>query len=156
MAYTEEASKFDAQKNKLKSLCDEHDLIYSLNVMQYPITLTISKATKRYEQPGMFPEAQTEAESAIDPNAKIVWTFKDAALSMKVSGGTFTIGKELRTKIENIFLKLVNFWNQFFFRDALEKNMLKEDAYPEIPESDDTVQAETRDDSEDDEDFEEE
>ena len=32
MAYTEEASKFDAQKNKLKSLCEEHDLVYSLNV----------------------------------------------------------------------------------------------------------------------------
>ena len=57
---------------------------------------------------------------------------------MKVEGGTFTIGKELRMKIENIFLKLVNYWNQYYFRDTQEKNMLKKGKYPEIPEGDET------------------
>lgn len=135
MAYTEEGSKFNAQKEKLQSLCDEHDLVFNLNVEQYPIVLTISKATKKVEQPKLIDtENHDEAEPKIDPNAKIVWIFKDAALFMKVEGGTFTIGKALRTKIENIFLKIINFWTQYYFRSTLEEDMLKEDEYPEEPD----------------------
>ena len=132
MGFTEEQSKFDAQKNKLQGICEEHDLVYSLNVEQYPIVLTISKATKQYEQQSLIPEEKPE-KPAIDPDAKIVWIFKETKLFMKVEGGTFTIGKELRMKIENIFLKLVNYWNQYYFRDTQEKNMLKKGKYPEIP-----------------------
>ncbi len=55
---------------------------------------------------------------------------------MKVEGGTFTIGKELRTKIENILLKMVNYWQQFFFRSVIEKKGLKKNAFPEMPEAD--------------------
>ncbi|MBO5605483.1 MAG: hypothetical protein J5915_08870 [Acidaminococcaceae bacterium] len=137
MGFTEEQSKFDAQKNKLQGICEEHDLVYSLNVEQYPIVLTISKATKQYEQQSLIPEDKPE-KPAIDPDAKIVWIFKETKLFMKVEGGTFTIGKELRMKIENIFLKLVNYWNQYYFRDTQEKNMLKKGKYPEIPEGDET------------------
>jgi len=141
MAYTEEASKFDAQKNKLKSLCEEHDLVYSLNVKQYPIVLTISKATKQYQQQTLPLEEKAEVKPDIDPNAKIVWIFKATALAMKVEGGTFTIDKALRAKIEGIFLKIVNFWQQYFFRDALEKNMLKKGKFPEEPEGSEADQA---------------
>ena len=141
MAYTEEASKFDAQKNKLKSLCEEHDLVYSLNVKQYPIVLTISKATKQYQQQSLPLEEKAEAKPDIDPNAKIVWIFKETTLSMKVEGGTFTIDKALRAKIEGIFLKIVNFWQQYFFRDVLETNMLKKGKFPEEPEGSETAQA---------------
>lgn len=155
MALNAEAIKFDAQKKKLQSLCEEHDLVYSLKVKDYPIVLTVSKATKRFEQPGMFPVVSTESEPVIDPSAKIVWTLKDASLSMKVEGGTFTISKELRTKIENIFLKLVNFWHQYYFRDTQENGMLRKGMYPEVPEVDENLQAETVDEADDDEDFEE-
>ena len=135
MAYTEEASKFNAQKEKLHSICDEHDLVFDLNVQQYPIVLTVSKATKKQEQQKLFDTGKNdETEPKIDPNAKIVWIFKDATLSMKVEGGTFTIGKALRTKIENIFLKIVNFWQQYYFRNTLEEDMLKDDEYPEEPD----------------------
>lgn len=134
MAYTEEASKFGAQKNKLRSLCEEHDLVYSLNVKQYPIVLTISKATKQYQQQSLPLEEKAEVKPDIEPNAKIVWVFKDAALSMTVEGGKFTIGKELRTKIENIFLKIVSFWTQYYFRDTYEAGLVEEDDFPEEPE----------------------
>jgi len=137
MGFTEEQSKFDAQKNKLQGICEEHDLVYSLNVEQYPIVLTISKATKQYEQQSLIPE-ETPEKPDIDQDAKIIWIFKETKLFMKVEGGTFTIGKELRMKIENIFLKLVNYWNQYYFRDTQEKNMLKKGKYPEIPEDDET------------------
>jgi hypothetical protein len=40
----------------------------------------------------------------------------------------------LRTKIENIFLKIVNFWQQYYFRNTLEEDMLKDDEYPEEPD----------------------
>lgn len=141
MAYTEEASKFDAQKNKLKSLCEEHDLVYSLNVRQYPIVLTISKATKQFQQQSLPLEDKTEVPPEIDPNAKIVWIFKDAALSMTVEGGRFTIGKELRQKLENIFLKIVTFWVLYYFRATLEDGMLKKGKFPEDPEGNETTQA---------------
>ena len=136
MAYTEEASKFNAQKEKLHSLCDEHDMVFDMDVDQYPIMLTISKATKKIEQPKLIDtEDHDDTEPKIDPNAKIVWVFKDTVLSMKVEGGTFTIGKELRTKIENIFLKICNFWHQHYFRQTQESNMLKKGKYPKIPEN---------------------
>ncbi len=136
MAYTEEASKFNAQKEKLHSLCDEHDMVFDLNVEQYPIMLTVSKATKKVEQLKLMDtEDHDDTEPKIDPNAKIVWVFKNAALSMKVEGGTFTIGKELRTKIENIFLKAINFWHQHYFRQTQEAKMLKKGKYPNIPEN---------------------
>ena len=116
-------------------MADEHDLVFDLNVQQYPIVLTVSKATKKQEQQKLFDTGKNdETEPKIDPNAKIVWIFKDATLSMKVEGGTFTIGKALRTKIENIFLKIVNFWQQYYFRNTLEEDMLKDDEYPEEPD----------------------
>ena len=141
MAYTEEVSKFDAQKNKLKSLCEEHDLGFRLYVKQYPIMLVISKNTKQYQQQSLPLEEKAEAKPDIDPNAKIVWIFKETTLSMKVEGGTFTIDKALRAKIEGIFLKIVNFWQQYFFRDVLETNMLKKGKFPEEPEGSETAKA---------------
>lgn len=127
-----ELVKLDAQKKKLQGLCDEHDLVYKLDIKQYPIVLTISKATKQYEQQQLIPDEK--AEPACDPDAKIVWTFKESTVSMKVEGGTFTIGKELRTKIENIFLKIVSFWLQYFFRKTLEDNLLKKNKFPDVPD----------------------
>ena len=55
-------------------------------------------------------------------------------MPMTVEGGKFTIGKELRTKIENIFLKIVSFWTQYYFRDTYEAGLVEEDDFPEEPE----------------------
>ena len=130
-----EAIMYDGQKKKLEGLCEEHDLVYTLEKDTYPIVLTVSMAKKQYEQGKLIDDGE-KSEPTCDPNAKVVWIFRDGKLAMKVEGGTFTIGKELRTKIENIMLKMVNYWQQFFFRSVIEKKGLKKNAFPEMPEAD--------------------
>ena len=129
-----EAIMYDGQKKKLEGLCEEHDLVYTLEKDTYPIVLTVSMAKKQYEQGKLIDDGE-KSEPTCDPNAKVVWIFRDGKLAMKVEGGTFTIGKELRTKIENILLKMVNYWQQFFFRSVIEKKGLNKNAFPEMPEA---------------------
>lgn len=127
-----EVTMYEAQKKKLQGLCDEHDLVFKLNKNQYPISLTVSMAQAKHEQVPLI-ESPQEAP-ACDPNARCVWVFRDGVLSMKVEGGTFTIDKSLRGKIENILMKLISFWQQYFFRNVLEKGALRKGAMPDIPE----------------------
>ena len=144
-----EVIMYDAQIKKLQGLCDEHELAYKLEKNTYPIRLTISPVQKQYEQGEMFPDTKKD-EAVIDPKAKMILIFKDGTIVTKVEDGTFTIGKALRTKIENIFLKIVAFWQQFFFRNIIENKSLKKNFFPEMPE----VDAEIRDQGEPVEDFE--
>ena len=64
----------------------------------------------------------------------MTWIFEDGSLDTKVTGGTFTISKELRTKIENILLKMIRFWQEYFFRFAMEHDALKQGMIPEPDE----------------------
>ena len=127
-----EVVMYEAQKKKLQGLCDEHDLVFKLEKNEYPISLTVSMAQAQYEQVPLIEGQQEEPDC--DPSARCVWVFKDGALSMKVEGGAFTIDKALRGKIENIFMKLISFWQQFFFRNVIEKGGLRKGAMPAIPE----------------------
>ena len=67
----------------------------------------------------------------------MTWIFEDGALTTKVQGGTFTIGKTLRTKIEAILVKMINYWQQFFFRDIIQKRVLTAQDMPTINDDDD-------------------
>ena len=151
-----EVIMYDAQVKKLQGLCDEHGLTYKLEKETYPIRLTISPVQKQYEQGEMFPDTKKD-ETVIDPKAKMILIFKDGTIITKVEDGTFTIGKALRTKIENVFVKIVAFWQQFFFRDVIEKGGLRKGAMPvidedeadededEIPEPEDGEELDTED-----------
>jgi len=145
-----EVIMYDAQIKKLQGLCDEHELTYKLEKNTYPIRLTISPVQKQYEQGEMFPDTKKE-ETVIDPKAKMILIFKDGTIVTKVEDGTFTIGKALRTKMENIFVKIVAFWQQFFFRNVIENKSLKKNFFPEMPAPD----ADIKDQGEPVEDFEE-
>ena len=68
------------------------------------------------------------------PDASMSWIFEDGGLDTKVTGGTFTISKTLRTKIESILVKMITYWQQYFFRDVLEKNALRSGLMPVIDE----------------------
>ena len=128
-----EISKYEEQKKKLDGLCEEHDLVYRFRKDNYPITLTIKPVSGVYEQISMLESA--EGRDYISPDASMKWIFADGELTSKVSGGTFTISKTLRTKIENIFLKMIGFWQQFFFRDVIERGGLRKGAMPVIDEA---------------------
>lgn len=117
-----EISKYEAQKKKLDGLCEEHDLTYRFNHYQYPITLTVRPLQGVEEQLSMLEDA--EAKDYISPDASMVIYRKDGELAMKING-TFTISEALRSKLKNIYLKLSDFWLQYFFRDLIERNAFR-------------------------------
>ncbi len=129
-----EISLYEAQVKKMQGLCDEHDLVYRFKKDSYPITFTIKPAQDMDSQMSML--ENVEEVGYRSPDASMTWIFEDGNLTTKVQGGTFTIGKTLRTKIESILVKMINYWQQFFFRDIIEKRVLSEKDMPTINDDD--------------------
>ena len=113
-----EISMYEAQKKKMEGLCEEHDLTYRFQKDTYPPTFTISPIQGMDAQLSML--ENVEDGGYISPEAKMTWIFKDGSLETKVTGGTFTITKTLRTKIESVLMKMLTYWMQYFFRDVME------------------------------------
>lgn len=126
-----ESTKYEAQKKKLEGLCEEHDLTYRIRKDSYPITLTIRPIQGVTEQLSLLEKDENEY---ISPEASMKWMFADGELTSKVEGGTFTISKVLRTKIENIFLKMISFWQQYFFRYLIVSGIVSARNMPVIDE----------------------
>ena len=127
-----EISKYEAQKKKLQGLCDEHELIFRFRKDVYPISLTIRPAQGMDAQISML--ENVEEVGFRSPDSAMTWIFEDGVLTTKVTGGTFTISKELRSKIENIHAKMISYWQQYFFRDVMEKASLRQGMMPVIDE----------------------
>lgn len=127
-----EITLYEAQKKKMGGLCDEHSLTYRFLKDTYPITFTVSPIQGMDAQLSML--ENVEEEGYISPEARMTWIFKDGSLETKVTGGTFTISKTLRTKIESILMKMINYWQQYFFKDVMEKRSLREGMMPVISE----------------------
>ena len=137
-----EISKYDDQKKKLDGLCEEHDLTFRLRHDRYPITLTIKPLTGMDQQMDMLADA--ENKDYISQDASMVIYRKDGELATKITG-TFTISEALRNKFKNIYVKISDYWLQYFFRDIMEKNLLSKSKIPVIDED------EAEDDGEDEE-----
>lgn len=129
-----EISMYDAQKKKMEGLCEEHDLTFRFQKDTYPLIFTIKPTGGIGAQLSML--ENVEEVGYRSPDASMTWIFEDGNLQTKVTGGTFTISKTLRTKIENILIKMITYWQQYFFRDVIERGALKEGMKPEIDESD--------------------
>lgn len=127
-----EITLYEAQKKKLQGLCDEHELSFRFRKDSYPITLTISPLQGMDEQLSML--ENVEEVGYRSPDSTMTWIFEDGNLTTKVSGGTFTISKVLRTKIESVLLKMISYWQQYFFRDVIEKDALRKGMMPVINE----------------------
>ena len=148
-----EISKYEAQKKKLDGLCEEHDLTYRFRHDVYPITLTIRPLQGVEEQLSLLEEA--DSKDYISPDASMVIYRKDGELAMKING-TFTISEALRNKFKNIYLKLSDFWLQYFFRDLIERNAFRTMPVIDEAEANDTDEPEEdpdEDDPEGDEEF---
>lgn len=126
-----EISMYEAQKKKLQGLCDEHDLVYRFIKDRYPITLTIKPVQGVEAQMSMLEDVEEVGYRS--PDASMTWIFEDGVLETKVTGGTFTISKTLRGKIENVLVKMIAYWQQYFFRDVMEKNALRPGVPPASP-----------------------
>lgn len=147
-----EISLYEAQKKKMQGLCDEHELTYRFQKDTYPITFTIRPTQGVGAQLSMM--ESVEETGYISPNASMTWRFKDGVLDTQVVGGTFTISKTLRTKIETILVKMINYWQQYFFREVIEKNSLRAGTMPVIDESESDADTDYPDDADADEDLE--
>ena len=108
-----EITLYEAQKKKLEGLCEEHDLTYRFRKDGYPIALTIYPLKSMDAQMSML--ENVEEVGYRSPDSSMTWIFEDGNLTTKVSGGTFTISKVLRTKIESVLLKMISYWQQYFF-----------------------------------------
>lgn len=142
-----EITLYEAQKKKMQGICDEHNLTYRFLKDTYPITFTVSPIQGMDAQLSML--ENVEVDGYISPEARMTWIFKDGSLETKVTGGTFTISKTLRTKIESILMKMINYWQQYFFHDVMEKNSLRTGLMPVIDEDEAEDEDETADISDD-------
>lgn len=129
-----EIALYEAQKKKMEGLCEEHDLTFRFQKDTYPLIFTIKPTGGIGAQMSML--ENVEEVGYRSPDASMTWIFEDGNLQTKVTGGTFTISKTLRTKIENILIKMITFWQQYFFRDVIQRDALKAGMKPEIDESD--------------------
>lgn len=145
-----EISMYEAQKKKMQGLCDEHELVFRFVKDRYPITFAIKPMQGMDAQISML--ENVEELGYRSPDAEMMWIFEDGALDTKVTGGTFTISKTLRTKIESVLVKMITYWQQYFFRDVMEKNALRAGLMPVIDED----EAEDIEDAPEDEELDEE
>lgn len=132
-----EISLYEAQVKKMQGLCDEHELVYRFIKDSYPITFTIKSAQNMEAQMSMLEEVEEVGYRSLD--ASMTWIFEDGTLTTKVQGGIFTIGKALRTKMESILIKMINYWQQFFFREIIEKHVLTKENMPAIMDNSDDL-----------------
>lgn len=92
-SYENEASKFAAQRTKLKNICEAHDLTYTFIKNSYPIKLIIRPIKGVGEQMSMLETASED--SYISPDAYLLFTMKDGVLVYRMSK-TFTIEDQQR------------------------------------------------------------
>lgn len=133
-SYENEASKFAAQRTKLKNICEAHDLTYTFIKNSYPIKLIIRPIKGVGEQMSMLETASED--SYISPDAYLLFTMKDGVLVYRMSK-TFTIEDALFGKIKNIFKNMHSYYCQFFFRELMENGKLRNFGVPvpDVPDS---------------------
>lgn len=135
-----EISKYEDQKKKMQGLCEEHDLVYRFVKGKYPIIFSIRTLGGLDEQLSMLENA--EEVGYRNPDAVMTWIFKDGEFNTVVTGGAFSISETLRSKIEAVLKKMITYWQQYFFRDVIEKDALRSGLMPVIDEdeADDTYE----------------
>lgn len=133
-----EIDKYKAQKQKLDNLCDEHSLTASFKHENYPISLSLRPLQGMYEQISMLEQAE-DGDGRISQDACLTFYKKDGEI-YKQTTGVFTLPDVLENKFKNIFKKMCDFWEQFFFRSVMETNAIRKGLMPVIDEdeADDT------------------
>lgn len=134
-----EISKYEAYKKKLQGLCDEHNMIFRLRKDKYPFTLTIRPAGGLDNQMSLL--EREDKDNFTSPDASITFTMKDGVLTYRTSK-TFTIGDALFGRFKNLFKNLYTTYTDFFFRDVMERDLLRGRAAPVIDETEDDEEGE--------------
>lgn len=137
-----EIDKYGVLKEKLKNICDEHDLVFTIHNQGYPFRMTI-KPTGGMDAQQTMMEGMDDANGTgyISPDASLVFVYKDGELSYKISE-TWTISAALFNKLKNLFMKLRDMWQAHFFRDIHETSpgvAAKTDGAADVTENPDPV-----------------
>lgn len=137
-----EIDKYGVLKEKLKNICEEHDLVFSIHNQGYPFRMTIKPAGGMDAQQTML-EGMDEASGTgyISPDASLVFVYRDGELAYKISE-TWTISAALFNKLKNLFMKLRDMWMAYFFRDIHETSpgaAAKTDGAEDVTENPDSV-----------------
>lgn len=115
-----EIEKYNVLKEKLKGICDENGLTYSIQCRRYPFFMTIKPLGGLDAQQTMLEGMDVSGDTGyISPDAALVFAYRDGELSYKISE-TWTISATLFNKLKNLFMKLRDMWMAFFFRDVHE------------------------------------
>lgn len=115
-----EISKYEVFVEKLRGICEENGLIYSIRRNGYPFLLTIRPAGGMDAQISMLEEMDGKEDTGyISPEASIVFAYKDGVLTYKTSE-TFTISENLFSKLKNLYKNLHSMWMMYFFRNSME------------------------------------
>ena len=115
-----EIDKYNVLNEKLKGICEENNLTYSIQNKKFPFLMTVKPCGGVDAQQTMMEGMDTPGETGyISPDATLVFAYRDGVLNYKISE-TFTISDSLFTKIKNLFKKLHELWMQYFFRDVLQ------------------------------------
>lgn len=129
-----EIDKYNVLKEKLKGICEENGLTYSIREKKFPYILTIKPLGGIDALQTMMEGMENPGDTGyISPDASIVFENRDGFLAYKISE-TFTINDTLFTKIKNLFKNMHILWMMFFFRKATE------DAPNDAPTSEDDTE----------------
>ena len=117
-----EIDKYGVLKEKLQGICDENSLTCSIQNQKHPFLMIIKPLGGIDAQQTMMEGMDNTGETGyINPEASLVFAYKDGDLTYKISE-TWTISENLFNKLKNIFKKMHFMWMQYFFRDAFESH----------------------------------
>lgn len=113
-----EINKYIALKEKLQGVCDENNLVFSIQNSRYPFRLIIRPASGMDAQLDMLEGIEDDAETGyISPDASLVFVYRDGEIAYKISE-TWTISENLFNKLKNLCKKMSAFWMAYFFREV--------------------------------------
>lgn len=140
-----EIDKYGVLKEKLQNLCDENNLTWSIQNRKFPFLLTVKPLDGMDNQQTMMEGMDGSGETGyINPDASLVFAFRDGDLSYKISE-TWTISATLFDKLKNLFKKMHFLWMQHFFRDVMENGAIPPAEAPTVPQEPENGGAEGED-----------
>lgn len=126
-----EAGKFESEKAKLETLCDENKLVFHFYPNHYPIQMTFQPLSDIDSQMTML----EREESYISPDAKLTYIMQDGDIEEKTEGRA-QWPKSLKDKLLRSFKTMHLLYLEFFHRNLMERNILSKAQLPQISEDD--------------------
>ena len=108
--------KFNAQKEKLDNLMEEHSLLAKFNTTSYPISLYVTQNQSLDAQMALY---STETDSVSSKDARLVLTFPVGEISVRIYG-RLVMADALLNKIKNCGKKMRDLWQQAEFAARME------------------------------------